>query len=477
MEITSLYFLSFVFGVLIIYHLLPHRAQNYWLLIASYVFYISWSWKFAFLLLVATIFQFELAKRLRRDGQGRTMLLWIGVGANILLFVIFKASSFYLSRLMIFLEQMGIQPGLGGLQIVIPLGLSYYVLQNISYLVDVYRGQMPASRNLVDFALYLAYFPKMVAGPIERARTFLPTLTRPRLVDNDALARSLVLILIGLGRKLLIADLLFAHLPWDELAGTPDVFSKLELIGWLSVYAFALYNDFAGYTDIVRGVSGLFGIELSPNFNTPYFSKSFTEFWTRWHITLSQWLRDYVFFPVSRVVARRFTNRNGWQNIVIPAMITMLVSGFWHQPNWQMLLWGALHGLYLVGERVITLRQSSRLGVQKPYWLGWVSMGIVFFLVLLAWVPFMMRVSSAIDVWNQLLVGPIFSFRDDRLFHSLGILAVALGLDYAQYRKADEIFFLRLNPALQSAILATVLALLLIVTSAGQGQPFIYQGF
>jgi D-alanyl-lipoteichoic acid acyltransferase DltB (MBOAT superfamily) len=477
MEITSLYFLFFVFGILIIYHLLPYYAQNYWLLIASYVFYISWSWKLAILLLAATVFHFELAKRLRSDGQGRTMLLWTGVGANILLFVIFKASSFYLSRLGMFLEQMGIQSGLGGLQIVVPLGLSYYVLQNISYLVDVYRGQMAASRNLVEFALYLAYFPKMVAGPIERARTFLPTLARPRRVENEALSRSLVLILIGLGRKLLIADLLFAHLPMGELTGTPDVFSKLELIGWMSVYAFALYNDFAGYTSIVRGFSGLFGIELSPNFNTPYFSKSFTEFWTRWHITLSQWLRDYIFFPVSRVVARGFTNRNGWQNIVIPAIITMLVSGFWHQPNWQMLLWGALHGLYLVGERVITLRQPPGLSVQKPYWMGWISMGIVFFLVVVAWVPFMMRVSSAIDVWNQLLVGPIFGFRDYRLFYSLSILAVALGLDYAQYRKADEVFFLRLNPTLQSAILATVLALLLIVSSAGEGQPFVYQGF
>jgi alginate O-acetyltransferase complex protein AlgI len=477
MEITSLHFFSFVFGVLVIYHLLPYHAQNYWLLIASYVFYISWSWKLALLLLVVTIFQFELAKRLRSDGQGRSMLLWTGIGANILLFVSFKASNFYLFRMAIFLEQMGVQPGLGGLQIVIPLGLSYYVLQNISYLVDVYRGQMTASRNLVEFALYLAYFPKMVAGPIERARTFLPTLARPRWVENEALSRSLVLILIGLGRKLLIADLLFAHLPLGELTGTPDVFSKLELIGWMSVYAFALYNDFAGYTSIVRGFSGLFGIELSLNFNTPYFSKSFTEFWTRWHITLSQWLRDYIFFPISRVVARRFTNRNSWQNIVIPAMITMLVSGFWHQPNWQMLLWGVLHGLYLVGERVVTLRQPLAPGVNKPYWMGWVSMGIVFFLVVLAWVPFMMRVSSAIDVWNQLLVGPIFGFRDYKLFYSLSILAVALGLDYAQYRKADEIFFLRLNPALQSAILATVLALLLIVTSAGEGQPFIYQGF
>ena len=206
--------------------------------------------------------------------------------------MIFKAASFYLYRLTSLLEQTGIQPGLGGLQIIIPLGLSYYVLQNISYLVDVYRGQIPASTNRVDFSLYLAYFPKMVAGPIERARTFLPILARPRRVDNQALSRSLILILVGLVRKLLIGDLLFAHIPWEAFTGEPGVFSKIELIAWLTVYAFALYNDFAGYTLIVRGVSGFFGIELSPNFRAPYFSRNFTEFWNRWHITLSEWLRD-----------------------------------------------------------------------------------------------------------------------------------------------------------------------------------------
>jgi len=274
MEITSFHFLLFVLGVLIVYHLLPHHAQNIWLLIASYIFYVFWSWKFALLLLGATIFHFELAKRLRKDGQGRPVLPWLGLGANIVLFMIFKASSFYFYQLVALLDQMGIQSGLGGLQMVIPLGLSYYVLQNISYLVDVYRGQIPASMNRVDFALYLAYFPKMVAGPIERARSFLPTLARPRRVDNRVLTRSLILILVGLTRKLLIADLLFAHLPWDTFIGDPGVFSKMELIGWLIVYSFGLYNDFAGYTSIVRGVSGLFGIELSANFNTPYFSKN-----------------------------------------------------------------------------------------------------------------------------------------------------------------------------------------------------------
>ena len=476
MEITSSHFLLFVIGVFIIYHLLPHRAQNYWLLIASYTFYIFWSWQFALLLLASTIFHFLLARYLRRNGQGRPILIWIGITANFILFMIFKSSSFYLYRLTTLLDQMGFQTGLSTLQMVIPLGLSYYVLQNISYIVDVYRGQIPASKNFVDFALYLAYFPKIVAGPIERARTFLPILARPRRVDNEALARSLVLIFIGLTRKLLIADVLFGYLPSGRLISEPGDFSNLELFGWLVVYSFALYNDFAGYTGIVRGVSGSLGIDLSANFKTPYFSKNFTEFWTRWHITLSQWLRDYIFFPVSRALARRFSNRSSWQNLVIPPMVTMLVSGFWHGPNWQMLLWGGLHGVYLIIERLWMLKQPHIEG-SKNLRDEWISRFVTFILVALAWVPFSMRIPNALEFWKELLVGNFFGQVDPRLLFAMLVLALALLLDWAQYNKADEAFFLRRPQIVQAALLATVIALILVVTSAGTGQPFVYQGF
>ena len=477
MQITSFHFLLFTLSILVIYHILPHRAQNIWLLIGSYAFYVSWSWEFALLLLAVTIVHFELAKRLRKDGQGRPALLWLGVGTNIVLFMIFKASSFYFYRLITFLEQMGVQSELGGLQLAIPLGLSYYLLQNISYLVDVYRGQIPASTNMVDFSLYLAYFPKMVAGPIERARTFLPILAYPRRVDNQALVRSLILILVGLTRKLLIANVLFAHLPWEDLITNPSIFSKMELISWLAVYSFGLYNDFAGYTGIVRGVSGLFGIELSPNFNTPFFSRSFTEFWNRWHITLSHWLRDYIFFPVNRMLARRFNSRYAWQTLIIPPMITLLASGFWHGPNWQMLLWGAIHGSYLVIERLLTLRQESRPDHQSARRLGSLSNLIVFLLVALAWAPFAMRIPNAADLWRQLWVGDFFSPQGNRLIFPLVMLIPAIWLDWAQYNKAEETFFLQQRQVVQAAMLSTVIIFILVVTSAGAGQPFVYQGF
>lgn len=477
MQITSFHFLLFTLGILAIYHLLPHRAQNIWLLLASYAFYISWSWEFALLLFAVTIFHFELAKRLRKDSQGKPVLLWLGVGMNIVLFMIFKASSFYFHRLIAIFEQMGIYSGLSGLQIIIPLGLSYYVLQNISYLVDVYRGQISPTARFVDFSLYLAYFPKMVSGPIERAQTFLPMLANSRLVNNQVLVRSLILILVGLTRKLLIANVLFAYLPWQDLMSNLGIFSKIELICWLAIYSFGLYNDFAGYTSIVRGVSGLFGIELSPNFKTPYFSRSFTEFWNRWHITLSHWLRDYIFFPVNRILARRFNMRNAWQALIIPPMITMLASGFWHGPNWQMLLWGGIHGLYLVIERLLTLKQEPRSEHQGANLRGSLSSLIVFLLVSLAWVPFAMRIPNTLNLWQQLWVGEFFSLNDNRLIFPLVMLIPSVWLDWAQHNKLEETFFLRQNYVVQAAMLATVIIFILVVTSSGAGQPFIYQGF
>ena len=205
-------------------------------------------------------------------------MLWIGIGINLLVLIYFRVADFFLPGLETLLNRIGVQTQVGGLQVLLPLGLSFYVLQAISYLVDVYRGQQEAEKNLLDLALYFAYFPKIIAGPIERARSFLPKLTQTRVVDNSVISRSIMLIFVGVVRKLLIADTLNAFFLQDVFE-LPAKYTPVELFLWMTIYAFVLYNDFAGYTDIIRGVSGFFGIELTANFRTPYFSRSFTEFW------------------------------------------------------------------------------------------------------------------------------------------------------------------------------------------------------
>ena len=478
MNITSLNFIYFVLGSLAIYYCLPHRAQNYWLLFVSYAFYVTWAWQFALILALLTAANFVLARRLRVERQGRPGLLGLGLGLNVAALIFFRTADFFLPETLALLTGLGVSTEAGGLQILIPLGLSYYVLENISYLVDVYRGQVKAETDPVDFALYLAYFPKLVAGPIERARSFLPKLAQPRRVDNEVLARSFMLIVVGLVRKLLIADLLAAAI-LPDVYQVPGKYTPPELLGWLLLYAFALYNDFAGYTSIARGVSGLFGIELSSNFQTPYFARSFTEFWNRWHITLSHWLRDYIYFPLSRALLRRnaMRSRRNIPNLIIPPLTTMLVSGLWHGFSGQMVVWGGLHGVYQVIERIPSLWRPIIPPQQQPLWRQALSMVIIFGLVLLAWVPFGWGLPQALEFWAALLNWSSFAIRYRRLFLVAPLLGLVVALDWVQYRSQDEFIFLRWPRLAQATCLATTILLLIIVTESGSGEPFVYQGF
>ena len=476
MNITSIHFVLFTILVLGVYYFLPRRPQNYWLLLVSYVFVLTWEWQFAVSLGVITTVNYLLALRLRVSNQGRRGLLWAGIGFNLLALVFFRATNFFLPQFESLLGSLRISTQTGGLQILIPLGLSYYVLQTISYLVDVYRGQLKATSDLVDFALYLAYFPKLIAGPIERARTFLPKLAQPRILDNQVLARSIALIFIGVTRKLLIADILTASFLSDVFE-LPSKYNPLELTLWLLIYAFALYNDFAGYTDIVRGVSGLFGIELSANFQTPYFSRNFTEFWKRWHITLSEWLRDYIYFPISRVLRRGNPSFQKVTSLILPPMITMLVSGLWHGLSLHMLVWGGLHGLYQIVERIPSLWRPVVPPQNQPLWRQWLGMGIVFIFVILAWIPFRWGLPAAFELWGALFDWSVIGIGYRRLLLVMPILLGSLLIDFLQYRKDDEFVFLKWSPLVRAACMAVILLFVFIATGGDFEQPFVYQAF
>ena len=476
MTITSLNFIFFTTLALAVYYLLPRRPQNIWLLLVSYIFAVSWDWKFAAVLGIITAVNYLIALRLRIDNQEQKGLLWVGIGFNVLALVFFRAAGFFLPPLEAMLSAWGLSTRAGGLQIVVPLGLSYYVLQAISYLVDVYRGRTEAESNFVDFALYLGYFPKLIAGPIERARNFLPKLARPRLVDNAVIARSTMLILLGLVRKLLIADTLHAaFLP--DLFESPGRYNPAELLIWLMIYAFALYNDFAGYTDIVRGISGLLGIELSANFRAPYFSRNFTEFWKRWHITLSEWLRDYIYYPLSRVLTRLSSRHRNLASVVVPPLITMLVSGIWHGFSLNMLIWGGLHGSYLIVERIPGLWRPIVAPQNQPLWRQWLGMALVFIFVVLAWVPFRWELAAAFELWETLLNWSDAAIHYRRLLFVLPLLLGSAILDYLQYRSDDEFVFLKWSPLTKATCMAIVLFWIFVVTGGDFKQPFVYQAF
>jgi alginate O-acetyltransferase complex protein AlgI len=476
MEIVALQFGAFVLAALVVYYLLPKQAQNYWLLLVSYIFCITWAWQFAAVMLLVTSANFLLSHRVNLAEGRRRRWLWLAIGLNGLALIIFRTADFYVPQLLSLLSQSPADAETGALQILVPIGLSYYVLELISYQADVYRGLITPVKDPVDFALYIAYFPKLLAGPIETARSFLPKLAQQRVVDNELLGRSAALIIIGAGRKLIVADTLTAAIPWDVFEA-PSNFGAPDLWLWLIVYGFALYNDFAGYTNIVRGVSGLFGIELSPNFAAPYFARNFTELWNRWHITLSQWLREYIFFPLSRALLRRKPGRFHPLNITIPPLATMLVSGLWHGFSVHMLLWGGLHGVYLIGDRLASIRGPIVPVQKRPLWRQIVGAMIVFILVMLAWVTFRLEVPLAIEFWRTLFTWGNWGIRYRRIILVVPLITLVLILDWLQQREQDELFILRWPRPVQAAVYSVTIFLVVLLIQPSDGEPFVYQGF
>jgi alginate O-acetyltransferase complex protein AlgI len=476
MIITSAVFLFFTFAVVAAYHLMPLKFRKYWLLAVSYVFYISWAWEFAIILLALTAANYFIALELEKNKPGRTRLLWLGIAANLTALLFFRAANFFVPDFVELFQRLGITAPFQSLNILLPIGMAFYALQNISYIVDVYRKQVAASTSFAQFALYLAYFPKLLSGPIERARTFLPAIDQPRLVDNQTAARGITLILIGLMRKLFVAGLLSGIIFWDAFE-TPEKYTGFELIAWIAIYGLYLYNDFAGYTGIARGISALFGIELSPNFKQPFLARSMSEFWNSWHISLSHWLRDYIYFPASRFLLSRNRNPRNLVNLILPPLLTMLVSGLWHGLSWNMLLWGGLHGIYLAGERLLALRGPAVQPGQLPLWRQLISGSTVFFLVTVTWVPFIMEPSVALNYWRGMFdwTHPVIRFR--RILISIPVFALILALDWLERHYQDEVILLRLPRWSQSFLLAACLFVLMFLLQSEQQDPFVYQGF
>ena len=497
MSITSLAFAAFCAVAILIYWRLPQHYRTIWLFAISIIFVVTWSWELAAILLVVATINFYLGRWLGVAECRRRVLLWIGIGFNVLALVALKYSGFYVAALTNLLEKMGIHTGAGGLLLLVPVGLSFIAVQMISYLVDIHNRIFKPEAHWLDFALYVVYFPKMLSGPVERARTILPMFKQPKAPDAQAVERNFWLIVVGLVRKIVLADSLSSIIP-AAIFLHPENYAGQDLMLYLLAYAFVIYNDFAGYTSIVRGISGFFGIELSSNFKLPYFSRSISEFWERWHVSLSNWLRDYIFFPTSRALLKRIPKRDNVTNLVIPPIVTMLVSGMWHGLSWNFLLWGGLHGLYLLIERLSTLWSPRRLLDELPKWRQVFSALGVFILVALTWIPFRMdlvtgwhylsRMPTAVNWIRQLiwfirakLAGTVawdnwygFSFLDIRVFL---LIVPALLLDWKQFRHKDETFFTRWPVWAKALFLAFLAIVVFLLSLAEAGAPFVYQGF
>lgn len=388
MLFTSLEFGIFLPVVFSIYWMLQGRGlawQNLFLVIASYIFYGWWDWRFLTLIFASSIIDFYVAMGIHRsrDPVRRRLLLVTTLVVNLGLLAVFKYYNFFADQLNAAWSFFGGNPSLASLNLILPVGISFYTFQTLSYSIDVYRGRLTPTKNLITFLGYVSFFPQLVAGPIERAANLLPQFEVRRKFLRSRAEDGLRQILWGLFKKIAVADVCAEHVN-AAFNATGEHGSIFLLIGAV-LFAFQIYGDFSGYSDIAIGISKLFGFQLRRNFHVPYFSRDLGEFWRRWHISLSSWFKDYVYIPLggSRV-SRTYAIRN--------IFIVFLISGLWHGANWTFIVWGALNACFFIP---LFLQSRNRVNTDivaenrvLPTFSEFLSMGLTFAITVFLWVFF-----------------------------------------------------------------------------------------
>jgi alginate O-acetyltransferase complex protein AlgI len=475
MLFNSYIFWAFFALVLLLYRWLPHRGQNWMLLVASYIFYGAWDWRFLSLVLFSTCMDYLLAIQIgkQRDARLRKLLLGISCCTSLGLLGFFKYFNFFAHELTDLLAAIGLEFMGPTMDIVLPVGISFYTFQTMSYTIDVYRGRAQPVTNPLDFALYVAFFPQLVAGPIERSTALIPQITSPRTVRASDFSEGLWLILWGLFKKVVIADNM-ATIVNGLFNEDPHVLTGPEC--WVAVYAFALqiYGDFSGYSAIARGVARWMGFHLTSNFLFPYFSATPSEFWSRWHISLSSWLRDYLYIPLGG-------NRSGALKTCRNLLLTMLLGGLWHGAAWGFLAWGLVHGLLLVGYRLGEGRLWSRHGTPAASSLGLWRLPlalILFHLVCVSWLFFR---AHGIGQAGTMLVKMFTDFQGSTLalfgissivFFGLPIML----LEFWLFLRNDDLLPARQHWTLRSLVYSHF-AFMLLTFAPSQHHEFIYFQF
>jgi alginate O-acetyltransferase complex protein AlgI len=540
---NSLAFAAFLPVVYLLYRLMNFRAQNLMLLVASYIFYGWWDWRFLFLMILTTVIDFWTGLILDRahltktqiivpvlfllfggvfligfdfsallhylagiEGDAplltanmRNVLIFLPVGLAIAAIIFrflcqldedrrrkysmilsmitslsilgaFKYFNFFIDSLVVAFNAAGIAAEARHFDIVLPVGISFYTFQSMSYAIDIYRRELKPSEKFLDFALFVSFFPQLVAGPIERASHLLPQITKPRHIDLETTTRGLFLILFGLFKKIAIADGVAQTV--DQIFNSSGQVSWLEIVVGTTLFAVQIYCDFSGYSDIARGTSKLFGIDLMVNFRMPYFARSPRDFWNRWHISLSTWLRDYLYIPLGG-------GRGSTAFVCRNLMLTMVLGGLWHGAAWNYVLWGFYHGTALSIHRVMLQRKAVKDVVDGAIAaiLKTVGFGIV---TLYGWLLFRATSFDQIVNFTQNLItgkgGLTFSAATPPLSASLGLILL-IAWEIKQYRDGGNGDFYRKFPAW---LVGMIIALLLFLTIMGMSNApaqFIYFQF
>ncbi len=474
MLFNSLSFIGF-FAVVLALHSLPFswRVKKANLLVASYLFYAAWNPPFVLLIWISTLVDWYVAKGLNRVSGRRTrrLLLLASLGCNLGLLAFFKYGGFVLDNFVLAVQALGWDYAPAAPSIVLPVGISFYTFQTLSYTIDVYRGEARPWKSFLDFALFVTFFPQLVAGPIVRAVDFLPQCIAPRRASAAQLSWGLSLLTLGLFEKVAIADALLGPIA-DKVFSGPS--GALFGDAWLGTFAFAgqIFCDFAGYSTCAIGVALCLGFAIPDNFNFPYAAVGFSDFWRRWHISLSTWLRDYLYISLGG-------NRGGALRTLVNLAATMLLGGLWHGANWTFVAWGGLHGLYLVAERLLTKRLGGRALWAHPAARAGLAV-LTYLCVCIAWVFFRAQDFGQAAALLRAMFGcgsesawPLLKTTEAAMV--AGLTLFILLLHGAMRNTSLEEMAQRLPWWLRAGALAAMLAA--IVTMPGDDRAFIYFQF
>lgn len=472
-SLAFLFFFIVVFGVY--WALKKHlRFQNVLLLAASYFFYGYWDYRFVFLLAFSTLLDYYTALKIHNAGTNTGKKSWLvtSLVINLGFLFVFKYYNFFIDSFAALLISFGVDPHLPVLEIVLPVGISFYTFHGVSYVVDTYYGRVRPTRNIIDYSLFVSFFPLLVAGPIERATHLLPQIEKPRTFAYSKSIEGLRDIVWGLFKKVAVADLCASYADYS--------FDNVDRLGGSSLalgtffFAMQIYGDFSGYSDIARGVSKLLGFDVYRNFSYPYFSRDVAEFWRRWHTSLSSWFRDYVYIPLGG-------SRGGKLASIRNVSIVFLLSGFWHGANWTFIIWGGLNALLFMPSLLLQNNRSHLDTVAAdsffPSLRETFQMLLTFILICFTWVFFRAdNLSDATVVIKQIFSPSLFTRPLMLPRIPFVIIALMIGTDWLGRNSATTLNFLDRWPAVIRWLFYFGLVMLIFLMYR-RDQSFIYFQF
>jgi len=476
MQFNSIEFTVFFITFFILYWTVARkdlRAQNLLLLISSYVFYAWWDYRFLFLLIFSTFLDYITGEKIHTSPNRRKMWLLISVITNLGFLGFFKYYNFFIGSFADLLNSVGFQPNLWTLSIILPVGISFYTFHGLSYVFDIYNRKIEPTQNFVDYAVFVSFFPLLVAGPIERATHLLPQIKVPRVFDYTKAIDGLRQILWGLVKKVVIADNCATYA--NRIFSNYEMYDGSTLALGAVFFAFQIYGDFSGYSDIALGAARLLGFDLIRNFAFPYFSRDIAEFWRRWHISLTCWFRDYVYVPLGG-------SKGKLSKTIRNIFIIFLLSGFWHGANWTFLVWGLLNAIYFIPLLVLGINRQN-LDVAAPNQLlpslkEAFQIATTFSLTTIAWIFF--RADTVQIGWNYLCgIFSVSLFSVPEIFPKKLIFVLIL-FYLIEWIQRDKQHALQFEPGKVPKLVRWVFyycMIALVFLFAGEQQIFIYFQF